>query len=131
MKNGGIKMGWENSTESGCVWYNSKETQSISGTRTDMIFGFLGVGSPHGHNVTFNERAVYSRPYNGLIAEKSGTEVVVTEQKLLTMTSGATQNSKPDVGSPVGEVNWHVKTEYQTVDYWLNACVAGCQPPRV
>lgn len=70
-------MTWKCSEESGTVWFNQKETVSNSGTRTDVIFGSLGIGSPHGHCVYFNNSLIYCRPHEGLVAQVSGTSIVV------------------------------------------------------
>jgi len=45
-------------------WYCIGEETSISGTRLDYIYGFVGIGSPHGHTGIFNGSLVYARFIN-------------------------------------------------------------------
>ncbi|MFH0713920.1 MAG: hypothetical protein V1722_05130 [Candidatus Micrarchaeota archaeon] len=64
---------------SGNAWIKIKETNSISGTRLDGIFGALGIGSPHGHYVSFNEKQIYVRNIPTLIAIQAGNTVTILE----------------------------------------------------
>ena len=43
-----------------------KEEYSKSGCRTDYIYGYSGIGSPHAHLALFNQVVVYDRKLFGL-----------------------------------------------------------------
>lgn len=68
------------SIKSGCVWLNPKETSSQSGCRIDWIYGYGGIGSPHGHLVLFNGSIVYSRNLDDIIAEPCGTQIIINKK---------------------------------------------------
>jgi hypothetical protein len=70
----------DESFKSGCCWYDYKDTISLSGCRTDIIFGYSGIGSPHGHAVFFNNYQIYQRQEGSLRAELSGSQIVIQTQ---------------------------------------------------
>lgn len=59
--------------ESGGTWLNF----NTSSSRLDYIYGYSGIGSPHGHLVLVNGSLVYQRDVIGLRAEFSGTQLII------------------------------------------------------
>lgn len=51
--------------EESSIWC-IKETYSVSGCRTDYIYGYFGIGSPHAHLVLFNQEIEWHRNLSGL-----------------------------------------------------------------
>ena len=49
--------------------YNIQERWNESGCRTDYIYGFDRIGSPHAHLVLFNQEEIYHRTLSGLSPE--------------------------------------------------------------
>ncbi|MBI4177108.1 MAG: hypothetical protein HY516_01970 [Candidatus Aenigmarchaeota archaeon] len=71
-------MSWLKSIiESGGTWYNFKQINNESGTITNVIFGYSGIGSPHGHDVFVNQDTIYARPFIDLACRLSGTQVII------------------------------------------------------
>ncbi|MBI3412694.1 MAG: hypothetical protein HY051_01265 [Candidatus Aenigmarchaeota archaeon] len=63
--------------ESGGTWYNLKQATNENGTRIDVIFGYSGIGYPHGHNTFVNQDTSYARPFIDLVCRLSGTQVII------------------------------------------------------
>ncbi len=72
-------MAYSPSQISGLSWSSSKETQSISGSRVDFIYGYAGIGSPHGHLVLFNKTEVFNRPTGNLKAENINDQIIIRD----------------------------------------------------
>ena len=49
---------------SGNVWIADKNNEDSP--RRDIIFGYQGIGSPHGHAVFLNGTEIFQRTYSGL-----------------------------------------------------------------
>ena len=72
-------MSYSNKTESGCCWWISGVSVNQSGCKVDYIYGVQGIGSPHGHLVTFNEQFKFNRPVYNLTAFFSGSEIIIEQ----------------------------------------------------
>lgn len=74
-------MGYlKKSTHISGAWIICKKETSESGCKTDYIFGQEGIGSPHGHLVTFNDSVIYNRQIDNLTAFPSGSTFIIEKK---------------------------------------------------
>jgi hypothetical protein len=61
-------------------WINWNNHGSASGLRTDAIYGYPEIGSPHGHAVFFNGSEIFQRRVGNLNTMVSGGIVILVHQ---------------------------------------------------
>jgi len=61
-------------------WFNWATRGSVSGLRTDVIYGYPNVGSPHGHAAFFNGSEIFQRYVGNLRTTISSSMVILVHQ---------------------------------------------------
>jgi hypothetical protein len=69
-----------NSIRTNDGWFNWNDRGSASGVRTDVIYGYPNIGSPHGHAAFFNGSEIFQRQVGNLRTIVSGGAVILVHQ---------------------------------------------------